>query len=210
MPDLLGGPFYQWPFYAGFALAYLLGSIPFGLLLTRLAGFGDIRKIGSGNIGATNVLRTGSKALALAVLLLDGGKGALAVLLAWRFGPDMAVFAAAGVVVGHCFPVWLRFRGGKGVATTLGVLLGLDFQIGAIACLMWLVAAFLFRMSSLAALLALTGAPIAAHFLSLPQIRDVAALIAVLVILRHWANIRRIVRGEEPKIGRKDDIKDDC
>jgi glycerol-3-phosphate acyltransferase PlsY len=204
MPDLLGGAFYQWPFYAGFVLAYLLGSIPFGLVLTRMAGLGDIRRIGSGNIGATNVLRTGNKPLALAVLLLDGGKGALAVLIAWRFGPDMAVFAAAGAVLGHCFPVWLRFRGGKGVATTLGVLLALDFSVGAVACLTWLAAAFLFRISSLAALLAMAGAPIAAHFLSLPQVRDVVAVIAVLVILRHWANIKRIARGEEPRIGRKD------
>jgi acyl phosphate:glycerol-3-phosphate acyltransferase len=172
MPDLLGDAFYQWPYYAGFALAYLLGSIPFGLLLTRLVGLGDIRKIGSGNIGATNVLRTG--------------------------------FAAVGVVLGHCFPVWLKFKGGKGVATTLGVLLALDFPVGAIACLAWLAAAILFRMSSLAALLAMAGTPIAAHFLSMPQIRDAAALIAVLVILRHWANIKRIARGEEPKIGNKE------
>lgn len=204
MPDLLGDAFYQWPYYAGFALAYLLGSIPFGLLLTRLVGLGDIRKIGSGNIGATNVLRTGNKPLALAVLLLDAGKGAAAVLIAWRFGPDMAVFAAVGVVLGHCFPVWLKFKGGKGVATTLGVLLALDFPVGAIACLAWLAAAILFRMSSLAALLAMAGTPIAAHFLSMPQIRDAAALIAVLVILRHWANIKRIARGEEPKIGNKE------
>ncbi len=204
MPDLLGDAFYQWPYYAGFVLAYLLGSIPFGLVLTRLAGHGDIRKIGSGNIGTTNVLRTGNKLLALAVLLLDAGKGAAAVVIAWRFGPDMAVFAAAGAVLGHCFPVWLRFRGGKGVATTLGVLLALDFAVGVVACLMWLTAALLFRISSLAALLAMASAPIAAHFLSLPQVRDVAALVAVLVILRHWKNIRRIVRGEEPKIGKGD------
>jgi acyl phosphate:glycerol-3-phosphate acyltransferase len=204
MPDLLGDAFYQWPYYVGFALAYLLGSIPFGLILTRLAGLGDIREVGSGNIGATNVLRTGSKPLALAVLLLDAGKGALAVLLAWRFGPDMAVFAAAGVVLGHCFPIWLKFRGGKGVATTIGVLLALDFPVGVIACLTWLAAAFLFRMSSVAALLAVAGAPIAAHFLSLAQIRDVAALIAVVVITRHWPNIKRIAHGEEPNIGKKE------
>lgn len=204
MPDLLGDAFYQWPYYAGFVLAYLLGSIPFGLVLTRLAGFGDIRKIGSGNIGTTNVLRTGSKPLAAAVLLLDAGKGAAAVLIAWRFGPDMAVLAAAGAVLGHCFPIWLKFRGGKGVATTLGVLLALDFAVGVVACLMWLTAALLFRISSLAAVLAMAGTPIAAHFLSLPQIRDVTALIAILVILRHWRNIRRIVRGEEPKIGKRD------
>ena len=204
MPDLLGDAFYQWPYYACLGLAYLLGSIPFGLILTRLAGLGDIRKVGSGNIGATNVLRTGNKLIALAVLLLDAGKGALAVLLAWQYGPDMAVFAAAGAVLGHCFPIWLKFRGGKGVATALGVLLALDFPVGAVACLTWAAAAFLFRMSSLAALLAMAGAPIAAQFLSLPQIRDVAAFIAVLVIVRHWANIKRLARGEEPKIGKKD------
>ena len=204
MPDLLGDAFYQWPYYACLGLAYLLGSIPFGLILTRLAGLGDIRKVGSGNIGATNVLRTGNKLIALAVLLLDAGKGALAVLLAWQYGPDMAVFAAAGAVLGHCFPIWLKFRGGKGVATALGVLLALDFPVGAVACLTWAAAAFLFRMSSLAALLAMAGAPIAAQFLSLPQIRDVAAFIAVLVIVRHWTNIKRLARGEEPKIGKKD------
>jgi glycerol-3-phosphate acyltransferase PlsY len=203
MPDLLGDTFYQWPYYACLALAYLLGSVPFGLILTRLAGLGDIRKVGSGNIGATNVLRTGNKPVALAVLLLDAGKGALAVLLAWQYGPDMAVFAAAGAVLGHCFPIWLKFKGGKGVATALGVLLALDFPVGIIACLTWATAAFLFRMSSLAALLAMAGAPIAAHILSLPQIRDVTAFIAVLVIVRHWANIKRLARGEEPKIGKK-------
>jgi acyl phosphate:glycerol-3-phosphate acyltransferase len=203
MPDLLGDISYQWPFYAALLLAYLLGSIPFGLLLTRLMGLGDIRKVGSGNIGATNVLRTGNKPLALAVLLLDAGKGALAVLLAWRFGPDMAVFAAAGAVLGHCFPIWLKFKGGKGVATALGVLLALAPMVGGAACAVWLAAAIAFRMSSVAALLAMAAAPVAAHFTSLPQIRDVAAVIAVLVIARHHANIRRLLKGEEPRIGKK-------
>lgn len=202
MPDLLGSLAYQWPFYAGLVLAYLIGSLPFGLLLTKAAGLGDIRKIGSGNIGATNVLRTGNKPLALAVLLLDGGKGAVAVVVAWRFGPDMAAFAAAGAVLGHCFPVWLKFRGGKGVATTLGVLLALDPIVGAAACAAWLAAAVLFRISSLAALLAMIAAPVAAHFLSAPQIRDVAVVIALVVIARHHANIRRLLKGEEPRIGR--------
>lgn len=203
MPDLLGDISYQWPFYAALVLAYLLGSIPFGLILTKLAGLGDIRQIGSGSIGATNVLRTGNKALALAVTLLDGGKGAVAVLIAWRFGPDMAVFAAAGAVLGHCFPVWLRFKGGKGVATTLGVLMALDFVIAAIACATWLAIAALFRMSSAAGMSAVIAAPIAAHFVSLPQIRDVAILIALVVIIRHHGNIRRLLKGEEPRIGQK-------
>jgi glycerol-3-phosphate acyltransferase PlsY len=203
MPDLLGDISYQWPFYAALVLAYLLGSIPFGLILTKLAGLGDIRQIGSGSIGATNVLRTGNKALALAVTLLDGGKGAVAVLIAWRFGPDMAVFAAAGAVLGHCFPVWLRFKGGKGVATTLGVLMALDFVIAAIACATWLAIAALFRMSSVAGMSAVIAAPIAAHFVSLPQIRDVAILIALVVIIRHHGNIRRLLKGEEPRIGQK-------
>jgi acyl phosphate:glycerol-3-phosphate acyltransferase len=203
MPDLLGDFSYQWPFYAGLLLAYLVGSIPFGLVLTRLAGLGDIRKVGSGNIGATNVLRTGNKPLALAVLLLDGGKGAVAVILAWRFGPDMAVFAAFGVVLGHCFPIWLRFKGGKGVATTLGVMLALDPLVGVAACAAWLVAAALLRISSLAALLAMVAAPLAAHVLDAPQVRDVAAVIAVLVILRHHANIRRLLKGEEPRTGKR-------
>ena len=202
MPDLLGDISYQWPFYAGLVLAYLLGSIPFGLLLTRMAGLGDVRSIGSGSIGATNVLRTGNKPLALAVVLLDAGKGAVAVLIAWRFGPDMAVFAAAGAVLGHCFPVWLRFRGGKGVATTLGVLLALGPAVGAVACATWLAVAVLFRLSSLASLLAVVAAPIAAHFIGLPQIRDVAIFIALVVIARHYTNIRRLLKGEEPRIGK--------
>jgi len=200
MPDPMGGLGYQLPLIAGFLIAYLLGSIPFGLLLTRIAGHGDIRQIGSGNIGATNVLRTGDKKLALATLLLDGGKGALAVALAWRFGPDMAVLAAAGAMIGHCFPVWLKFKGGKGVATALGVWLALVPLAGLIACATWLAVAVASRYSSLSALIALAVAPVAAWQLAGPQFAQVGGAIAVLVWVRHHENIRRLLRGEESKI----------
>lgn len=200
MPDPLGSLSYTWPLYAGFALAYLLGSIPFGLLLTRLAGLGDIRTIGSGNIGATNVLRTGSKGLAAATLLLDGGKGAVAVLIAAQFGPDMAVLAAAGALIGHCFPVWLRFRGGKGVATALGLWLALSPLVGVIACATWLLVAAVFRYSSLAALVAVAVAPVAAWQLDGPQFAELGLLVAVLIWLRHHQNLRRLMKGEESRI----------
>ena len=201
MPDVLGGFAFTWPYYAAAVAGYLLGSIPFGLLLTRAAGLGDIRKIGSGNIGATNVLRTGNKALAAITLLLDGGKGAAAVLIAGQWGPDMAIMAGGGAIIGHLFPVWLGFKGGKGVATALGVLLALAWPVGLIACAVWLAAAFLFRYSSLAALLALAAAPIAAWFLENRQKAEMALFLAVLVWLRHHANIRRLLTGKEPKIG---------
>jgi glycerol-3-phosphate acyltransferase PlsY len=201
---------------AAFAFGYALGSIPFGLLLTRLAGAGDIRKIGSGNIGATNVLRTGRKGLALATLLLDGAKGAAALLIVYRFyGEEMALAAGIGAMLGHVFPVWLGFKGGKGVATALGLLLAAAWPIGALACLTWLVVAFVFRFSSLAALAALAFAPAyawAADRLLWPlwgsavvyaQVAKLALLIAVLVWLRHAGNIRRLLSGAEPKIGRK-------
>ena len=200
MPDPLGSFAYTWPFYAAFALAYLLGSIPFGLVLTRIAGLGDIRKIGSGNIGATNVLRTGRKGLAAATLLLDGGKGAVAVLIAARFGPDTAVLAAGGVLLGHCFPVWLKFKGGKGVATALGAWLALSWPVGLIACGTWLLVAAALRYSSLAALVAIAAAPVAAWWIAGPQIAEVGAFIAVLVWIRHHQNIARLLRGEESRI----------
>ncbi|HEX7007141.1 MAG TPA: glycerol-3-phosphate 1-O-acyltransferase PlsY [Alphaproteobacteria bacterium] len=203
MPEPLGDFSYTWPFYAGALLGYLLGSIPFGLLLTRLAGLGDIRQIGSGNIGATNVLRTGRKGLAALTLLLDGGKGAAAVLIGDRFGIDMAVIAGAAALVGHIFPVWLRFKGGKGVATALGVLLSIAFPAGALACLTWLAVAALTRYSSLAALVALAAAPVYAWWLADFQRMELAIFIAVLVWIRHAANIRRLLKGDEPKIGRK-------
>lgn len=205
MPGLLGDFAYTWPYYAAALAGYLLGSIPFGLMLTRAAGLGDIRKIGSGNIGATNVLRTGRKGLALATLLLDAGKGAAAVLIAQNWGPDMGIMAGCGALIGHLFPLWLRFRGGKGVATSLGVLLALDWRIGLIACLIWLVVAVLFRYSSLAALSALAAAPIAAWFLATRQLAAVGLVIALLVWLRHHQNIRRLLAGQEPKIGKRKD-----
>jgi len=180
--------------------AYLLGSIPFGLVLTRLSGTGDLRKIGSGNIGATNVLRTGRKGLAAATLILDGGKGAVAVLIAGRFGEDPALLAAGFAVLGHLFPVWLKFNGGKGVATTLGVLLALVPAVGIIACLVWIATALLFRYSSLAALVAIGTAPAVAWILADREIAMVALYLAVMVFLRHHENIGRLIRGQETRI----------
>jgi glycerol-3-phosphate acyltransferase PlsY len=210
---------FAWPFLtAALALGYLLGSIPFGLILTRLAGLGDVRKIGSGNIGATNVLRTGRQGLALATLLLDGGKGALALWIGFRlYGPDIAVLAATGAMLGHIFPVWLGFRGGKGVATALGVLLAAAWPVGALACLTWLVVAALFRYSSLAALVSILLAPVYAEAFGwwrlpalgspivYPQLAEVALAIAVLVWARHAGNIARLLTGRESKIGEKKD-----
>ena len=190
---------YLWPAVVGF----LLGSIPFGLLLTRAAGLGDIRKVGSGNIGATNVLRTGNKKLAAATLLLDALKGLAPVLvfnLLW--GPVPAAAAAAGAVLGHMFPPWLGFKGGKGVATTLGVLIGLSWPLGALTCALWLVLAAVFRYSSLAALLSILIGAVAAWYL-VPTIALVVCLLAALVWARHHTNIRRLLNGTEPKIGQR-------
>ncbi|MBK3798051.1 glycerol-3-phosphate 1-O-acyltransferase PlsY [Azospirillum brasilense] len=182
-------------------LGYLLGSIPFGLVLTRLAGLGDIRQIGSGNIGATNVLRTGNKPLAAATLILDSGKGAIAALLALAWaGPEAAVFAAGGAMLGHSFPVWLGFKGGKGVATALGVLLAVSWPVGVIACATWLAMAFLFKISSLSALTALGLSPIFGWIFGGPLVAGLCLFIAVLVAIRHSANITRLLKGEEPKI----------
>jgi acyl phosphate:glycerol-3-phosphate acyltransferase len=203
MPDPLGGFAYVWPYWAAALAGYLIGSIPFGLILTRLAGLGDIRAIGSGNIGATNVLRTGNKGLAAATLLLDGAKGAVAVLLAGRYGPDMAVLAGGGAVIGHIAPVWLGFKGGKGVATALGVLTAISWPVGVLAALTWLGTAVLTRISSLSALIAIAAAPVYAWALADPQRAQLAAFIAVLVWLRHHENIRRLFKGQEPRIGGK-------
>jgi len=180
---------------------YLLGSIPFGLVLTRAAGLGDIRKIGSGNIGATNVLRTGHKGLAAATLLLDGGKGMIAVLLArFLLGEEAAFAAGAGAMLGHTFPVWLGFKGGKGVATAFGSLLAMAWPVGVAACLTWLLTAALFRVSSLSALVALAVAPIAGLVFAGPAVAVATTAISIFVYIRHEANIRRLLRGEEPRM----------
>ena len=200
MPDPMGDFSLTWPFYAAAALGYLLGSVPFGLVLTKLAGHGDVRRIGSGNIGATNVLRTGSKGLAALTVLLDGGKGAAAFWTAGLLGPDMAVLAGGGAFLGHLFPVWLRFRGGKGVATALGILIAASWAAGLLACLTWLAAAAAFRYSSLAALAALAVAPVCMWHLADLQRTEFAAFLAVLVFVRHHANVRRLLKGEEPTI----------
>ncbi len=185
-------------------LGYLIGSIPFGLVLCYIFGYGDIRKIGSGNIGATNVLRTGNKPLALATLVLDSGKGAAAVALAvYFFDFHPALITALGAVLGHCFPVWLKFKGGKGVATTLGTLLAAVPFTGLIACATWLVTAAAFRYSSLSALTALALAPVTAFFLYGVPASVIAFLIAAIVWYRHKDNINRLLKGEEPKIGKK-------
>jgi glycerol-3-phosphate acyltransferase PlsY len=220
----------------GIVFAYILGSIPFGLVLSKLFGYGDIRKIGSGNIGATNVLRTGNKALALATLLLDGGKGAAAVLLyiygfehlyslislpsiteaatdapavivgadaltdSWHVKLSLVGFAA---ILGHCFPIWLKFKGGKGVATTLGTLLAAVPLAGLAACLTWAVVAAALRYSSLAALLAMVAAPIATFFFYGSMPATIIAAISVMVWHRHQENIKRLIARTEPKIGSK-------
>lgn len=183
---------------------YLLGSVPFGLVLTRLAGLGDIRQIGSGNIGATNVLRTGRKGLALATLLLDGGKGAIAVgLVWWLLGREMVPVAGFAAVLGHNFPVWLGFKGGKGVATTIGTLLAAAWPVGLSCIGTWLVVAAVFRISSLSALVALAASPGFALYFAGPQYALMAAGLAVMGFYRHKANIIRLIRGEEPRIGGK-------
>lgn len=186
------------------AIGYLLGSVPFGIVITRMLGLGDLRRIGSGNIGATNVLRTGHKGAALATLILDSGKGAIAVLLArWLGGEDAALVAGGAAFLGHLFPVWLGFSGGKGVATFLGTVLALSWPVGLIACGLWLATAGIFRISSLSALVAAALAPIAAYLWGLPAVAAVLAFMAVLIFIRHRANIERLLAGTEPRIGRR-------
>ncbi|SLN62861.1 putative glycerol-3-phosphate acyltransferase [Pseudoruegeria aquimaris] len=184
--------------------AYLLGAVPFGIVMARLFGLGDLRQIGSGNIGATNVLRTGNKLAAFLTLVLDAGKGGIAVLIARQFiGEDAAQIAGGAAFLGHCYPVYLGFRGGKGVATFLGTLLALSFPLGLIACATWLVTAAVTRISSLSALVAAVASPVAAVLIGRADAALLCALLALLILIRHKANISRILAGEEPKIGKK-------
>jgi acyl phosphate:glycerol-3-phosphate acyltransferase len=186
-----------------FAFGYLLGSIPFGLLLTRAAGGPDIREIGSGNIGATNVLRTGNKGLAAATLICDMLKGALAVLAAARYGPNAALAASLGAFLGHLFPVWLKFKGGKGVATYIGLLIGFYWPAALLFCAIWLVVAAVSRYSSLAALISSALMPFSLWLLDLPNVAALFLLLTVLLWVMHRANIMRLLNGNEGKIGAK-------
>ena len=186
------------------AIGYLLGSIPFGVVLTRLMGLGDLRQIGSGNIGATNVLRTGNKLAAAGTLVLDGLKGAIAVLLARFFaGEDAAQLAALLAFVGHCFPVWLKFRGGKGVATFIGILLALAWPVGLLVCATWAFGAAISRMSSVGALTAAMSCTVWAFFMARIDILVLATILTGLVYWRHSENLARIKAGTEPRIGQK-------
>ena len=185
-------------------LGYLLGSVPFGLVITRALGLGDLRQIGSGNIGATNVLRTGNKPAALATLLLDSGKGAIAVLIArYAMGESAALVAGGAAFFGHIFPVWLGFKGGKGVATFLGTMIALAWPLGLAVCGVWLLTAVVARISSLSALVAAAASVPLAWVLGLAHMMPLAALLAVLIFWRHRSNIARIAQGTEPKIGKK-------
>jgi glycerol-3-phosphate acyltransferase PlsY len=182
---------------------YLLGSIPFGLVLTRAAGLGDVRSIGSGNIGATNVLRTGNKGLAAATLVLDAMKGTAAVLVAAHYGTEAAIAAGLGAFLGHLFPVWLRFKGGKGVATYIGVLFGLMWQAALLFLAIWIAVAVAFRYSSLSALTACVLTPIVLWFWGRPDLAILFAVLSVIVFIKHRANISRLLAGSEGKIGAK-------
>ena len=203
MPDPISwsnaAPYY----FAALLFGYLLGSIPFGLILTRFAGLGDVRNIGSGNIGATNVLRTGNKKIAFATLLGDFLKGTFAVVIAGFYGPDPAVIAGLGAFLGHCFPVWLKFRGGKAVATYIGVLFGFTWKVLIVFGVIWLTVAAITRYSSLAALVASLATPIALYWFGHVQWAELFALLTLIVWVRHHENIRRLLKGDESKIGKK-------
>ncbi|MBA3666472.1 MAG: glycerol-3-phosphate 1-O-acyltransferase PlsY [Sphingomonas sp.] len=190
------------PAILAFLISYLLGSIPFGLILTRLSGKGDIRDIGSGSIGATNVLRTGSKGLAAATLLFDAAKGAVAVLLAQRLWPDAVPVAAAGALIGHLYPVWLRFKGGKGVATLLGILVPLLPMAALVYAVVWIGLFLVVRISSVAGMTAAASAPVSAVVLNQPALFPLLLGFAVLVIWKHRANVGRLIAGSEPRVGR--------
>ena len=201
MPEILSAPL---ALALTAVLSYLLGSIPFGVLVTRAMGLGDLRAIGSGNIGATNVLRTGNKAAAVATLVLDGAKGAVAVLVARAIlGEDAAQVAALFSFLGHLFPVWLGFRGGKGVATFLGTMIALDWRIGLACCATWLVVALVGRISSLSALVATASASLWLFIFGQGQLFGLVVVLTILVYIRHWPNIQRLKAGTEPKIGAK-------
>ncbi|MEP3429626.1 MAG: glycerol-3-phosphate 1-O-acyltransferase PlsY [Roseibium sp.] len=205
MPDPISWEF-AWPYYcAALAFGYLFGSIPFGLVFTRMAGLGDIRDIGSGNIGTTNVLRTGNKKLAAATLVGDALKGTVAVLIVRHFfGMEMALIAGLGAFLGHLFPVWLKFKGGKGVATYLGILLGLYWPMFVIAALTWVGVAAIFRYSSLSALTASAATPIVLYFgFSQVQMAEMFMILSILLWAKHHENIGRLLKGQESKIGSK-------
>ena len=184
-------------------LGYALGSIPFGLILTRLAGKGDVRAIGSGSIGATNVLRTGSKGLAAATVLLDAGKGVAAVVLAQAWLPGLEGIAAVGAIVGHCFPVWLKFKGGKGFATAAGVCLALAWPVVLVCAAIWAATLAVSRISSVSSMATVVAAPIVAWLLGFPAVVLTLIAVAVIVIVQHRENLKRLRAGTEPKVGRK-------
>jgi acyl phosphate:glycerol-3-phosphate acyltransferase len=187
-------------------LAYLLGSIPFGILITKAMGLGDLRQIGSGNIGATNVLRTGNKAAAAATLILDAAKGGVAVLIArWLFAEDAAQLAGLAAFLGHLYPVWAKFKGGKGVATFLGIILALNWHVGLGLCAVWLVTAIISRTSSIAALLAAATTPMWMIYFGDGHFLILSLILTVLIYMRHSENLKRLKAGTEPKIGQKRD-----
>ncbi len=199
-PDGYGGHMNQ---LFALLLGYALGSVPFGLILTRLTGAGDLRSIGSGSIGATNVLRTGRKGLAAATLLLDAAKGFLAVSIAARWLPGFAGVAAIGAILGHCFPVWLKFNGGKGFATAAGVCLALAWQVLLAGAVIWAAVLAATRISSVSSMAAVLGAPLAAWLLGMTVLVPVFLAIALIVIVQHRSNISRLMAGTEPRVGSK-------